>query len=317
MKTDFSLDDMRLFCTLAQAGSYRQAAETLAMPVSTLSRRITLLEERLKVRLLHRDAHRLTLTDTGQQYVERCAPLVEELSEVSHELHAGQRHARGNIRISAPVDISLNWLGDVLNLFAAQYPHIHLNMNLSNHNIDLSHHSIDLAIRVGDQQASDWVQRHLVDLPFAFYCAPGQPQWQTLTELAQLDEWPLILGRPVQQWRLHNPVSAERALYRPGSNARITANNVMAATRAVAAGLGVSLLPRSSADEFCRRGELVRINTPWEGEPRPVFMLYRDRNNQPYRLRLLIDFISLQFSPEFSAAQTPASLLRLLRGDMT
>lgn len=291
MKTDFSLDDMRLFCALAAAGSYRLAAENLAMPVSTLSRRISLLEERLQVRLLHRDAHRLTLTETGRQYIERCAPLVEELSLVSQELYSNQHSERGTIRISAPVDLSQSWLGDILNRFALQYPQVRLDLTLSNRNIDLPDHAIDLAIRVGQQQSSDWVQRHLLDIPFALYCAPGQPQWQRLEEPQQLDDWPLILGLPVLQWRLTHAQDQRSCVYLPGSNVRMSVDNLLVAGRAVAAGLGVSLLPLLTAQALCQRGELVAVATPWQGEDRPVYMLCRDRANQPRRLQLLIDFI--------------------------
>lgn len=305
MKNRFSLDDMYRFCVLAAAGSYRQAAAQLSMPVSTLSRRISQLEDQLQVRLLHRDAHHMTLTESGRQYFERCAPLVEELQNVSRALHDDQHGAQGSIRISAPVDISLAWLGEVLNMFTREYPKITLDLNLSNRNIDLPEHSVDLAVRVGEQQDSDWIQRHLVDIPFAFYCAPQQTQWQTLESVQQLDDWPLVLARPVSHWSLVNRRSGDHQTYRPGRNIRVGVDNMTVAARSVAAGLGVSLLPWTTAEEFCQRGELVEVASDWQGEPRKVCMLYRDRDNQPLRLQLLIDFIL----PLFRAEQPlPASL---------
>lgn len=73
MKLNYSLDDMRLFWVVAQQGSFKLAAQHLGIPPSTLSRRINLLEQSLGLRLLHRDAHRVNLTATGQRYLERCA----------------------------------------------------------------------------------------------------------------------------------------------------------------------------------------------------------------------------------------------------
>jgi LysR family transcriptional regulator AphB len=88
MKPSYSLDDMRLFWVVAEAGSFRQAATVLGIPPSTLSRRINALEQALGLRLLHRDAHRINLTGTGRQYLERCGPLFSELNDISGELHA-------------------------------------------------------------------------------------------------------------------------------------------------------------------------------------------------------------------------------------
>ena len=81
MKPNYSLDDMRLFWLVAQAGSFRQAAEQEGVPPSTLSRRINALEQTLGLRLLHRDAHRINLTGTGRQYFERFGPLFNELDD--------------------------------------------------------------------------------------------------------------------------------------------------------------------------------------------------------------------------------------------
>ncbi len=68
MKLNYSLDDLRCFCTVAQLGSFKAAAQQLSMPQSTLSRRIRQLEQDLALRLLNRDAHRISLTQTGDRY---------------------------------------------------------------------------------------------------------------------------------------------------------------------------------------------------------------------------------------------------------
>jgi|GEM_PF-327584 len=314
MNHRFSLDDMYRFCILAQAGSYRLAAQQLGVPVSTLSRRISQLEQQLQVRLLHRDAHRMTLTESGRQYLEMCSPLVEELQSVSNTLHDDQHGSQGIIRISAPVDISQAWLGEVLNRFMLEHPRISLDMTISNRNIDLPDHSIDLAVRVGEQQNSDWIQRQLFDIPFAFYRAPAKDCWQSLASPQELDEWPLILARPLSRWHLLHKSGASQT-YQPGANIRCAVDNMALAARTVAAGLGVSLLPRTTAESFCQSGELVQVESPWQGEVRKVCMLYRDRDNQPLRLRLLIDFMLGLFQPGNPLPESLTALVHDLKGN--
>lgn len=290
MKADFSLDDMRLFCHLANTGSFKQAAENLGIPPSTLSRRINQLESKLQTRLLHRNAHRFMLTESGQHYSELCAPLLQELSDIGQELHNQQHSVRGNIHISAPVDLGQTWLTDILTRFSLQYPEIRFNLTLSNRNINLSENAIDLAIRVGSQQSSDWIQRYLMDIPFAFYCGTTMRSWQRMKHLSQLEQIPLILSGPMTQWRLKNDVTGEQKIYVPGNNTRFQVDNILTAARATAAGLGISLLP-AHIMTFFSQDELIPLETDWHGEARPVYMLYRDRENLPHRLRLLVDFI--------------------------
>ncbi|WP_427982666.1 LysR family transcriptional regulator, partial [Agarivorans sp.] len=79
MKPNYSLDDLRCFCAVARCGSFKRAAHSLAMPLSTLSRRIRQLEADLQLRLLNRDAHRVVLTNIGEQYFQRSVALFDEL----------------------------------------------------------------------------------------------------------------------------------------------------------------------------------------------------------------------------------------------
>ncbi|MGL5668328.1 MAG: LysR family transcriptional regulator, partial [Shewanella sp.] len=78
MKPNYSLDDLRCFCAVARSGSFKEAAQSLGMPLSTLSRRIRQLETDLQLRLLNRDAHRVILTSIGEQYFERSVALFDE-----------------------------------------------------------------------------------------------------------------------------------------------------------------------------------------------------------------------------------------------
>ncbi|MDP5215426.1 LysR family transcriptional regulator [Pseudoalteromonas tunicata] len=166
MKFNYSLDDMRCFCAVAQYGSFKQASTALEIPLSTLSRRVAKLEEDLAIRLLNRDAHRVQLTHSGQRYYQRSASLFEELEDVAVCLQQDKTQAKGTIRISAPVNFGVHVLAQHFNAFLIEYPDIHLDLRLSNQNIDIEEEAIDIAFRVGDHNAVHWIGRHLTNIRF-------------------------------------------------------------------------------------------------------------------------------------------------------
>lgn len=292
MALNYSLDDMRLFCSVARTGSYKLAASRLNIPLSTLSRRVSALELQLGVRLLHRDAHRLILTETGQHYYSTCAPLFDEFEAAAQTLQTGIEQPRGELHISAPVDLTDIWLAPMLNAFAARYPEIRLSLQLSNYNIALQETPVDLAIRVGEQQDSDWVQRYIDDIPFHFYASRECPQWHQLETPKQLDEWPLITRHPQSHWKLYQPTTGEQLDYPLARNVRLRADHLMLVRRSIAAGLGVGLLPDwVECDIGGVKGKLTRVATDWCGVSRPIHLLYRDRRQQPRRLQLLIEHL--------------------------
>lgn len=109
MKPSYSLDDLRCFCAVARSGSFKDAAQSLGMPLSTLSRRIRQLEADLQLRLLNRDAHRVVLTSTGEQYFQRSVALFDELDDIDEDLHRDKHQPQGkfaSLHRSMPVPSS-------------------------------------------------------------------------------------------------------------------------------------------------------------------------------------------------------------------
>ncbi|WP_409421371.1 LysR family transcriptional regulator [Pseudaeromonas sp. ZJS20] len=291
MKTPYSLDDLRLFWVVAHQGSLTAAATQLAMPVSTLSRRLARLEQQLGLRLLHRNAHRLSLTDTGSRYLARCDPLFAELNTISGELDDERQLPRGPIRVAAPINLAQAWLGPALGRFLLRYPHIQVDLTLSNSNIDLSDQGVDLAIRVGEPQIAEWIARPLGQIPMGLFARHDSPAVASLQAPEQLGTVPLVVGKPVTRWRLWQPETGERLEYRPGENVRLAVDDLATVAQAVASGLGVGLVSRSLMAPWLASGEVVPVMAPWQGQPRPCYLLYRDRAPQVLRLRLLVDYL--------------------------
>src|SRR5678816_1390629 len=95
---------MLVFTRVVQAGSFTTAAAQLAMPKSTVSRKVTELEERLKSRLLNRTTRKLSLTDVGRTYFDYCARIAGEIDDAERAVSSLQDTPRGLLRVTAPVN---------------------------------------------------------------------------------------------------------------------------------------------------------------------------------------------------------------------
>lgn len=295
MKLNYSLDDMRYFCAVAQHGSFKQAAEALDIPLSTLSRRVAKLEEDLTIRLLNRDAHRVQLTHSGQKYYQRSVPLFEELNDVAACLLQDKTQAKGTIRISAPVNFGVLVLAQHFTAFLNQYPDIQLDIRLSNQTIDIEEEAIDIAFRVGDHNAAHWIGRHLTNIHFVI-CGATNLDLSQLTSPTDLAGFPTVVCAPMSSWKLQHTRSGEMQTHTPTNNIRMKVDDISLLTRAIQDGIGIGFIPDYQAQPLIDAGELRQVLPEWCNQPRSCQMLYRDRDNMPFRLRLLIDFILKRFN---------------------
>src|SRR2546430_3943967 len=126
------LNEIAVFVSVAQLGSFTGAARALSMPVSTVSRRIADLERQLGVTLIQRTTRKLTLTTQGRDYFDECSEPLAHLSDAERVLTSSQRQPEGNLRISVPVILAdpvfLGFLSD----FLRNYPRIRLELFITN-----------------------------------------------------------------------------------------------------------------------------------------------------------------------------------------
>lgn len=287
-----SLDDLKIFVQLAHFRNLTEASKMMGMPVATLSRRLKALESALGCRLLDRSAHHFKLTEVGQQYVDACAPLLEDLTAVSDLLYSDQHQAHGVLNIAAPVNVSQSWLGKAVGEFMKMHPNIRVNMSLSNRNINLVEAQFDLAFRVGPQADSDWIARPLLHT-HSVLCAAGSYHWNEgpLEHPRDLHLHRHIVSAPVYQWTLRNKLSNDQVIIKPEPWA--CADDNLVALNWVKQGVGIGFLPTHLlVDGSGQVNHDIQICLPdWQGLDRTVHLVYRDRALMPARLRLFIDFI--------------------------
>lgn len=295
MKPNYSLDDLRSFCTVARLGSFKEAAQDLGLPLSTLSRRIRQLEEALQLRLLNRDAHRVSLTHTGEQYFKRVGALFDELGEIGEDLHQEKHQPKGKIRVSAPVNIGSQLLHSLFLDFLCDYPDIQLDLHFSNSLIDIEAEGMDVVFRVGCPMVENWIARPLKDIHFIL-CDHPQSSRPEIQHPADLCGHPVVLCRPMLTWQLVNEKHGETFDYQSQKGTRMEVDELQILTKAIQKGIGIGYVPDYFALPMIERGELKRVLPDWHSKTRTLSVLYRERDNIPLRVRLFIEFIMAYFA---------------------
>lgn len=284
-----NLNDMMLFVEVAKTLSFRQAAEITGIPNSTLSRRISGLEEALGLRLLHRTTRTIELTEAGQIYYERCRHIVEEAKLVHEELGEIVESPRGLLRASLPVDFAINFITPLLGEFAELYPDITFEFDLTPRRVNLVTEPFDVAIRMGEQKDSTLVARRLATLTTSLYAAPsyiekvGKPIYP-----AELIDYDCIGFVKDRSWKLYSRESAE--MVEASIKGRFFVNNVGMIKELALKGHGIVQLPEEIVKNELEVGRLQQILPNWRGESTSVYAITETRL-LPAKTRRFIDFL--------------------------
>lgn len=295
MKSRYSLDDLFYFCTIAKFGSFKKAAKELGIPLSTLSRRINKLEDEIQIRLLNRDSHRVTLTHTGERFYRQYINTFEDLMDIDEVLHKEKSQPIGKIRITAPINATYQFLRDIFGNFLIEYPEIRIDLRISNHLVDIESEGIDVVFRVGNPMVTNWVSRPLQDIQFILCGSVGMDPSNLLFP-SDLPGFPCVICHPMTTWQLRHIRTGEEYDFQPTKNIRFETDDIEMLSRSVSQGLGIGYIPDYHANTMIKNGEIQRLLPKWGSQPRTLFMLYKDRENLPLRVRLLVDYVINHFS---------------------
>src|SRR5215468_9843055 len=151
------LNEITVFTRVVQAGSFTAAAKVLGMPKSTVSRKVSDLEERLGARLLQRTTRKLSLTDAGRTYFDYGVRIVNEVEAAESAVGSLQDKPRGLLRVTAGINAS--WLGDIVAEFMKRYPDVQVEMLCTARSVVLVEERFDLGIRAGALSDSSLIAR--------------------------------------------------------------------------------------------------------------------------------------------------------------
>ena len=289
---ELDANDLLLFVNVVDAASFSQAAERTGLPKSTLSRRISLLEQRLGERLLARTTRRLTLTDFGQHILDYARRMVEESAAVTAFAQHRKVVPSGRLRVSMPPDFSELVLAPFFLQFTARYPEIKLELDLSARRVDLLTEQFDLAIRIAAQLPDDGtlIARKICEMPGGLYASPaylhhyGVPRQPD--DLSRHTALHLLLSNGEKQpWKLHQA----EAIWEGMTEGPLAVNSVSLIRLLATHGLGIAQLSQRLAQTMLDQGLLVRILPNWHTPVMTVWGVMPGRRLLPSRTRVFLD----------------------------
>jgi len=291
------LNDIAVFVTVARYGSFSRAAHSLGMPVSTVSRKVTSLEEQLGVTLLQRTTRKLSLTAQGRAYFDQCSEPLSHLIDAEQALTETQRKPEGLLKISVPVIFGQEVFYEFVSTFLKTYPEIRIDLFVTNLFLDLIAENIDLGIRFGELKDSSIVAqrlgksvRYLVAAPdyMKGRAPPSKPEDLKDHQCVLLNgrngeaEWHLVNGRKSVRQQVSGPVSSR---------------DFEAVSAFTYRGHGIGLLPSTYCDDQIRRGELIRLLPDWSSEEIFVHAVYPTRRFLPLRLQVFLEALKAWKTP--------------------
>jgi len=289
------------FVRVVEQQSFTSAAKALGLPKSSVSRRVTELEEELGVQLLHRTTRKLALTEAGRSYFEQAERALTELQAAAESATGMDTEARGVVRVTAPLDIGVMGLADIITEFVREYPDIHVDLSLSSKVVDLVEEGFDIGIRAGKSHDSSLVARRLGNASLGLYASPdylkarGRPQ--TLADLVNHD-CVLFRGKHGKAlWRLDGPEGEPSTIEVRG---RVNVDDMLFVRQAVGVGLGIGLLPAIVIATCKRVGSLdpvERILPEFSMGGAEVAVVTPSGPKRPRRVTLLRDFFVQRLTP--------------------
>lgn len=283
------LKRMAVFAAVVDKGSMVGAAEALGMTASAVSQQIRKLEQSTQVSLLHRTTRRLTLTEAGAQLYQSCRQIVD-LAEQAEQRLAELRDAPvGELRIAAPVGLPGRILSGALAPLLRAHPGLSLRLFFHDEVIDMVEQRIDLAIRVGRQEDSSLVARHVVDWRMLLCAAPAylaRSGWIETPAQLQTVDWIGLNTERAQYLQLLGPDGAQERLR---LESRIACNNILSVRQFTLAGMGVSLQPEPEIRELLASGELLAVLPDWQPETIGLHLVTPRRDAQPAKVRYAIE----------------------------
>ncbi|WP_313434242.1 LysR family transcriptional regulator, partial [Atlantibacter hermannii] len=151
------LQDMALFALVAERGSFTAAANEAGLPKSSVSLRISQLEQQVGLRLLNRTTRKINLTFAGERYLVHCREMIDASERAEFALQRLRDNPSGRLRITCPAGIGATLLARMNTQFQRCYPEVMLEVSVSDELIDLVESGYDVALRTGKPQDSSLI----------------------------------------------------------------------------------------------------------------------------------------------------------------
>lgn len=278
-----SLVDLYWFVQIVDAGGFSIAANNHNLSKSNLSRRLSQLESRLGVQLLHRNPRSLTLTSIGIEVYRHALEMVNHAQKAADSVQQALDTPSGKVSLVLPAIIS-SWLMPALLKFQNSYPDIQLSLRTADATQDINTHSTDLALSLFQPPAdsAQIVVHPLATLTFVNVTSTGAKQSEPLRYIQVSD----LINSSAQQLP-----------------SRLQVNSFLCALEAIYAGFGYANLPLFACSTGLSTGELKYYDN--KKDSRTLFAFTQPHRNITLASRTLLDYLTLHFAHSKTAGVLP------------
>ncbi|HHQ2585059.1 LysR substrate-binding domain-containing protein [Providencia rettgeri] len=285
-----SLEDIRVFVTVARLMSFSQAASQLLVSPAYVSKRIKLLEENLGQTLFFRTARSIKLTHEGQIILRSSEVMLAELEQMQQQLNACREEIRGSLRISCSTGFGSTYINPFILTLRGNYPLLGIDLTLTDKSVDIISENIDVDICIGGAIAEQFIARRIAQNQRILCASPaylakhGYPKYPQELEqkhfciaIKERNQAPAV-------WKLEQ--QQESMTVTP--NSKLTVNNGEVAKQWCLSGEGILLRSQWSVQPELQSGQLVRVLPQWH-QIADVYAVYSRSLRTSANLRVFIE----------------------------
>lgn len=304
------------FVKVVETGSFTRAAEILGLPKARVSQLVSALELSLGVRLLQRTTRAIQLTEEGRACHLGCTKVLADIAEMEGLLGGHMLEPTGTVRIDSPAAVGRWIVAPQLSIFRQQHPGIQVQLMCTDRISQLLEEDIDCAVRGGELTDSTLVARHVADVTFGLYAAPGYlarvGPILGLEDLRRAERLTKAGGRANMglAWQLQTPGGSVE-LEEPAS---LTFDDPDAMVKAALSGAGIAPAAPFAVASAVRQGLLVPVLPAWHFSPRPVHVVYPSRRHLSQRVSTVIEWTIQTLKDSATLRMLPADLTMLVPG---
>lgn len=292
-----SFSGIQAFATVVEQGSFTAAAQALGQTKSAISKQVAALEEDLGARLLNRTTRRMSPTEVGRAFYERCRRIIAELQEAERAVTDLHAEPKGTLRINAPVSFGSRHLASAIADFMDLHPELGVHMDMNDRLVDVIEEGYDLAVRISRLPDSSLIARKLAPFTRSICASPdywdkhGRPERPEDLQHHECLLYTYLLSG--DNWTFEGPDGETRVRV----SGRFKANNGDALRGAARNGLGVLNTPNFIAYEDIRSGDLEPVLTDYADVIANIYAVYPHNRHLSAKVRLFVDFLADRFNP--------------------
>jgi len=285
-----AISDLDIFARVARTGNMSAAGREMGLSPAVVSKRVSLLEDRLGARLFQRTTRHLTLTETGDGYFKRVVDILSLVEEAEDFVSRRNTTPRGHLKVTAPTAFSRLHVMPHLPGFLNRYPEIDIDLHITDDMVDIIRENFDVAIRIGELEDSSLVAKKLAAEERLLCAAPAYIEaFGAPTSLDELERHNCLSAGALDVWRLEGPTEPRH--FRPKGTIRSNSSDII--REAVQAGIGISLLSTWDVGPSIKDGSLRVILPDYRGASADaIYAVYPSRDFMPSKVNVFIEFLT-------------------------